>query len=129
MIPSSTHRDSQPHDLLESIEQEAPEPICKDLNDFKNSEIWKDALKKFKESYFKKRQIEENIVLSKSAEKRITSLVLNQLDSEGIFYYEPSIHISDEKRDISYLIQIEDMITIKNKSKYAEVRKVIQTSY
>jgi hypothetical protein len=56
----------------------------------------------------------ENTEISREGLESINELFLNQQDSKGIFYFEPSIDLfNKEVNDFSYFIEIEDILTLK----------------
>ena len=114
LIDSSSQEEPQIQDLIESLERQAPRPIRFDLKNFKNTNAWGNILRKAEEiDQQKKVQSDKIILKSNAAKNQLSTLTLNQRDSQGIFYYEPNINISSKNHDLSYLIQLEDMITLK----------------
>ena len=104
-------------DILTSLKdfvREEP-PIYLSIVEFEDSQSWKKSLRNFEDKQKEIQEKNSKIILKSGAEDRLSKLTLNQLDSEGIFFYEPSLEIFDKENDLSYLIQIEDMITLKTK--------------
>ena len=108
---------NHPPILLEALKKNffKNEVISSDLTNFEKSNAWQEALRTFNEQQKEYQNKNSKIVLKSGAAQRIAQLTLNQLDSQGIFYYEPHKDLSDLNYDISYLIQFEDMITLKVK--------------
>ena len=104
-----------PQDIVASLKQNVQNvPIHSDIVEFESSPEWKKELKKFNENQKEIKRRDSSIILKKDAEEsKIADLALNQLDSQGIFFYEPSPMISNPEHDLSYLIQLEDMVTLK----------------
>lgn len=99
--------------------------IKENLKEFKESDIWSKAVNSFDKK--KKENVENNnIILKKDAKDKLARLCLNQLDSQGIFYYEPTKGLSDSKHDLSYIIQLEDMITLKIKESVQKSGELVE---
>ena len=110
-----------PSQLLDYLIEytEKNDEIKKSLNDFKESEIWsKSDLENQTES--------KKIVLKLKAKDKLAKLCLNQLDSQGVFYYQPSKGLSETKYDLSYIIQLEDMITLKIDEKFQDSNNLVE---
>ncbi len=85
-----------------------------DLESFRNSSIWKKNLKRHNPV-----KIDKSIIILKGDKpKPLVNLFRNQLDSQGIFFYEPHKDLSSVDHDLAYVIQIEDMITLKIKKEF-----------
>ena len=104
-------------DILTSLKGFVGEknPIYLSIVEFEDSQSWKKSLKKFEKEQKEIQKKNSKIILKSGAEDRLSKLTLNQLDSEGLFFYEPSLETFGKGNDLSYLIQIEDMITLKTK--------------
>ncbi len=108
--------------LLDSLREYSKDSqiLTENLIRFRKSEIWLKTVKSFNQEVKKKKK-ESKINLNSSAIKnKLPKLFLNQMDSSGIFYYEPSTPLSSQGHDLSYIIQLDDMITLKIKE---EVQK------
>lgn len=111
-----------PSELLKGLIKftESEEEIQKDLKSFRESNIWKEELNKYNK---KQNEVQENnskVILKSQAKTKIGALALNQMDSKGIFFYEPMDRISDPKYDLAYIIQLQDLITLKITKKVQE---------
>ena len=106
--------------LLESlIEYAKDDPIIKEgLTNFRESETWSRTVKLFNEKM--EQEKDDKITLKSGAKERLSDLFLNQMDSRGIFYYEPNTCLSNQDHDLSYIIQLDDMITLKIKEDMRE---------
>ncbi len=109
---------SDPSEVLEAIIE------ALNINNPDSNAAAIDALQKFKSStkweldlqeYKKDSEEESSKIIIESNPKKLISLSLNQFDSKGIFFYEPSKELSSFEHDMSYIIQLEDMITLKIK--------------
>lgn len=106
----------EPTDLLEVLVDSTKEhPTMNDsLKSFASSTEWTKAIEKFNEQ---KKQVEDRnnliILKSKSSEDILAKLCLNQLDSQGLFFFEPHPKISDPKHDLAFVIKLDDLLTLK----------------
>ena len=115
-IFSSFSEIEDPETIESSLHNFASEPgnFHEFINDFflnlSANKEW-NSYKEERESALKSIQ---NIEISKSGISTINELFLNQLDSRGIFFYEPTIDLlSKEVDDFSFFIELEDMLTLK----------------
>ncbi len=93
---------------------ESNEEIQEDLKSLKKSDEWEEELNKYNKRKINAQEKNSKIILkTKEASIKIADLALNQLDSQGMFFYEPMINISNPTHDLAYIIQLEDLITIK----------------
>ena len=107
---------SHPEEILSYLKDSVSENhnYHSTLIEFEKSKQWKDALANFDKFQLKiKTQNSKIILRAQDAKNKIANLTLNQLDSQGIFYYEPHTKLSLKEHDLSYLIQLEDIITLK----------------
>lgn len=58
---------------------------------------------------------DSKIKLKKSKLGKISNFILNQNDSAGLFYYEPHIDLMNGDVDISYYIELDEVLTLKVK--------------
>ena len=105
-----------PEDLLEVLKTatKGNENIHSTFEEFQSSDYWKKPLANYNEKHQEILEKDSKIILKADVAKgKLAELTLNQLDSQGIFFYEPDSKISDPEHDLSYIIQLEDMITLK----------------
>ena len=114
---------SRPQNILESIKDfvEENQAIHEDILNFEKSKEWKQIIDDYKKEQQEVKGKSSKIILSKYGRNKLLSLALNQLDSSGIFFYEPNRKISSREFDLCYVVQIEDMLSLK-------VKKEIQCS-
>jgi hypothetical protein len=74
---------------------------------------WSNYLK----NYSRIQSISSNIIFKEGASDTISKLCNNQLESDGIFFYEPHLKLLKKDYDIAYVIELEDILTLKIKSK------------
>lgn len=98
-----------------SVEAPAMAPM---LDEFEKHGAWKGALEKYEGAIKEIESKNKAIILADDEQKRDTlaKLCNNQLDRQGIFFYEPSKSISTEEGDLAYVIQLQDMLTVKIKA-------------
>ena len=119
---------SRPQDILESIKDfvKGSQKIYKDILNFENSQEWKQIIKDYEKEQKEVKEKSSKIILSKHGRNKLLSLALNQLDSSGIFFYEPNPKISSPEFDLSYVVQIEDMLSIKVKEEIQSSGELVE---
>ncbi len=127
-------------DILEVEDKEAQHPsdllaflieyldrtrLTKDLLiKFEKGKVWKQAL----ENYDKELREPQKIRINNDLKDKLSKLCLNQLDSQGFFFYEPheNFYFPTEGKEICYIIQLEDMITLKIKKDYQSSGQLVE---
>lgn len=106
---------SDPNQVLEVMLTYAKDSqtVTESLESFKTSPGWLKALAQYKEQRINAEKVNDLLILKADSESKLSSLFLNQRDSQGLFYYEPHPKLSAPEFDLSYVIVIQDMLTIK----------------
>ena len=95
--------------------------IQEELKSFMKSSEWEQEFNKYNMKQKETQEINSKIILkAEKASIKIAELAHNQMDSKGIFFYEPMDRISDPKYDLAYIIQLQDLITLKITKKVQE---------
>lgn len=105
-----------PSDLLDAlIESSDGQSIGTSLKAFKASSEWNKALEKYNKNKEDTEARNKVIILkSNASEDILAKLFLNQLDSQGVFYFDPHSKISDpENTDLAFVIKMDDLLTLK----------------
>ena len=103
------------------------EEMFASLTEFKNNSSWAKAVSKYRAALKNAEDNNTKIQLkAEAATRSLPNLFLNQRDSQGVFYYEPSLDLSKAEDDLSYVIQLEDMITVKNKRRSSKIWRISQ---
>ena len=107
--------DENPEDILNSLIHATKDNADLQANilKFDKDHEWQKSLTKYKKKIDECNSAKDKIALNRNSINTLTDLTLNQMDSKGIFFYEPSPHISSPDNGLSFLIQLEDMTTIK----------------
>ncbi len=114
MITDDFEQMEHPKDVLDGLIDDTGNSELKlDLKEFQDSNIWKRTIIKYEQQKSKYIERDSKIFINKSVHRKLSDLAINQLDSKGIFFYEPMANISSDEHDLSYIIQLEDMITVK----------------
>ena len=58
------------------------------------------------------------LILKENAFSAISKLCNNQLESDGLFFYEPHPKLLKKSYDLAYVIEFEDLLTLKIKEKF-----------
>lgn len=108
-----------PNDLLETLVDatQSMQNTHQALSDFRNNKIWLTARKHYDEAIAANTEHSKNIILKsdQNSKNMLAKLCLNQLDSQGIFFYEPNKNISTQETDLAFIIKLDDMLSIKIK--------------
>ena len=118
IIESSDEESESPEQLLRDlIEFTKEEPnISSSLAGFASDRGWLSALKKYDETKVAAQVQDGKIVLKASAAKGpLADLCLNQMDSKGIFFFEPHSDLSSKGTDLAFIIELQNMLTLKIK--------------
>ncbi len=120
IIEPVKHLTDHPDDLLDSLIESSTdnEKLNLSLTSFKQSTFWQEALSKFDQNMEKIAERSKVIILkSKSAEDVMAKLCLNQLDSQGVFFFEPNEKLSSVETDLAFVIKLDDLLTLKIEKK------------
>lgn len=97
-----------------------------------NVNAYVDALFKIQawQSYCKEYKRIQNsssfIIFKEGSTDKISKLCRNQLESSGMFFYEPHLKIYKKGYDLSYVIEFEDMLTLKVKKNLQDSGKLVE---
>lgn len=80
-----------------------------------DQDLWKKGVAKFETTKAEAEKRNNSLILKANAQDRLASLGLNQLDSRGVFFYEPHTEISSKATDLAFVVLLQDMITVKVK--------------
>lgn len=115
LIEGQVNEIDSPSELLNGLIKltESDEEIQEDLKSFKESDEWQEELNKYNKKQKEVQEKNTKVIFKTQPKNKIAALALNQLDSQGIFFYEPMINIFNPDHDLAYIIQLEDLITLK----------------
>ncbi len=71
------------------------------------------AWKTYSEKYMASVGNRDKLMVNKDGTKKLSNLCLNQMDSQGLFFFEPHPHLSSMKHDLCFLIKLDEMISFK----------------
>ena len=89
--------------------------LVKSIEEMGSQDLWKKGVAKFETTKAEAEKRNSSLILKANAQDRLASLGLNQLDSQGIFFYEPHSEISDKDADLAFIVLLQDMVTVKVK--------------
>ncbi len=100
-IPNDISDYNHPQALLTVLKENPSlnDIMSSDLVSFEASKEWENAITSFDDKKEEYQERDSKIIFKKDAEKIMAQLALNQLDSQGIFYYEPHTHLFDPNCD------------------------------
>lgn len=119
-----------PNDILQTLKDKTAPGSAPHTSivDFEQSTAWMRAKERFQTQADEAVKLNKKIVIpkDKSVIATLSSLCLNQMDSSGIFFYEPDPRISNVEYDLAYLIQLENLLTIKISNEMIESGQLVQ---
>lgn len=101
---------------------EEQESLLSDVASFEDTPPWQ----KTRDQYAKLAKDKSKILFKNSEAQEFSNLCLNQYDSKGVFFYEPHPAISSKDTDLTFIIQLEDMITVKVKDEAQKEGELVQ---
>lgn len=106
-----------PQDVLNALKEyyESDNNLVQSLAEFETTETWGRTVQDYQKSLEIAEKKNKSIILKSDAKNKLPTLYLNQLDSQGIFFYEPHKNISQPEHDLSYVILLQDLLTVKVK--------------
>ena len=132
VLATADDEGEEPEDLLQALlelmQASDDKVLASSLIDFQTSSDWKTVTEEFEQT--KKQAIEQSskiVLKNKAAKAVLADLCLNQFDSKGIFFYEPSTSISSKTTDLSFVIQLQEMLTVKIKDSAIEQGDLFNT--
>ncbi|MXZ51245.1 MAG: hypothetical protein F4Z09_10645, partial [Rhodobacteraceae bacterium] len=104
LIEGQVNEIDSPSELLNGLIKltESDEEIQEDLKSFKESDEWQEELNKYNKKQKEVQEKNTKVIFKTQPKNKIAALALNQLDSQGIFFYEPMINIFNPDHDLAY---------------------------
>ncbi len=106
-----------PTDVLNVMKEylAADANLVNSIEELGGQDLWKKGVAKFETTKAEAEKRNNSLILKANAQDRLASLGLNQLDSQGVFFYEPHAEISNKETDLAFVVLLQDMITVKVK--------------
>lgn len=104
-----------PNDVISTLKEylKSDTNLTQSLNELEATEIWQKAIEKYQKEKEEAEKRNNSLTLKADAKDKLAALALNQLDSQGVFFYEPHARISKSDIDLSYVVLMQDMLTLK----------------